>query len=199
MEKARVEKARATVRIASLTMAGTAALLLAACATTPQPTRQAGPPAPPPPPPTPEQEFAWSTAPGTNTLTVNLAYQPAPGQQWSCSGMVEALMPETSYSRGRMALLYGSPERAIQSTTAVRERSAANPGPDYSQFVRTATCSADNSFTFSNLPAGNYFVIARVKQVRPPAANEMVIMQRVSVAAGAPTRITLPQAAPARR
>jgi len=182
-----------------LTAATAAAILLTACATTPQPTRQAGPPAPPPPPPTPEQEFAWSTAPGGNMLTVTLAYQPAPAQQWSCAGLVQALMPETSYSRGRMALLYGSPERAIQSTTAVRERSAANPGPDYSQFVRTATCAADNSFTFSGLPAGNYFVIARVKQVRPPANNEMVIMQRVSVGGNAPTRITLPQAAPARR
>lgn len=184
-----------TRRILPLTLAAATAVLLAACATS-SPPRTAGPPPPPPPPPTPEQEFAWSTAQGSNSLNVLIDYQPAPGQQWSCSGLVEALMPETSYSRGRMALLYGSPERALRSTAEVREQSAANPGPDYSQFVRTATCGQNNAFTFTGLPNGGYFVIARVKPVRPAGGEEMVIMQQVQVAGGRAVRVTLPQAAP---
>ena len=186
-------------RASTITVTVAAAALLAACATGPQPYT-AGPPPPPPPPPTPAEEFAWSTEHGANALTVQIAYQPAAGQQWSCSGFTQALMPETSYSRARIVSLYGSAERAIQTVAVVRARSAANPGADYGQFVKTAPCDAQDSFTFANLPSGVYFVIARVKQVRPAGAQgEMVIMQRVEVAGGRAVRITLPQGGAPRR
>jgi hypothetical protein len=186
-------------RASTITVTVAAAALLAACATGSTPYT-AGPPPPPPPPPTPAEEFAWSTARGANTLTVQVAYQPASGQQWTCSGFPEALMPETSYSRARIVSLYGSAERAIQTVAVVRTRSAANPGADYGQFVKTATCDAQDSFTVANLPSGAYFVIARVKPVRPAVGQgEMVIMQRVELTGGQAVRITLPQGAGPRR
>lgn len=185
-------------RVLNIIAATAAATLLAACETMPvYPTtvaRPAQPPPPPPPPPTPAEEFAWSTVRGGNSLTVAIAYQPAAGQQWSCTGLTEALMPETSYSRGRMVSLYGSAERALQTVAAVRARSAANPGADYGQFVKTAPCDAQDNFTLAALPDGAYFVIARVKQTRPAGATgEMVIMQRVELSGGRAVRMTLPQ------
>jgi hypothetical protein len=180
--------------------------LLAACETTPAPApRAVAPPPPPPPPPTPAEEFAWSTQRGANTLTANIVYRPNAAEAWSCAGQAVALMPETSYSRGRMQALYGSADRSLQTVAQVRARSAANPGADYSQFVRSTACDPADTFTFVGLPDGAYFIIARVRQTRPAnATGEMVVMQRVEVRGGQTIRMTLPQgvaaapAAPAR-
>jgi hypothetical protein len=147
------------------------------------------------------EEFAWSERPGANTLIGNIAYRPAAGQVWSCAGQSVALTPETSYSRGRMITLYGSADRALQTVAAVRTRSAANIGLDYSRFVDSTTCDDQDNFAFRDLPDGAYFIIARVRQTRPPGASGegMVIMQRVELRGGAPVRIVLPQTAPAPR
>lgn len=186
-------------RILPVLIAVAGAALTAACETTSAPTtpRPAArtAPAPPPPPPTPADEFAWSTRPGPNTLIARVAYQPATNEQWTCAGLAVALMPETSYSRSRMQALYGSAQGSIQPVAQVRARSAANPGADYSQFVKSANCDTADTFTVSSLPDGNYFAIVRVRQIRPSSAgpaNEIVIMQRVEVRGGGPTRVALP-------
>ena len=173
-----------------------ATALMAGCATMPPPPPMArpAPPPPPPPPPTPIEEFAWSGRPGQNTLVGVMAYRPAPNQTWSCTGQSIALTPETSYSRGRMVALYGSADRAMQTVASVRARSAANPGIDYAQFVRSTTCDAQQGFTFRELPDGAYYVIARVRQTRPVTTGDgMVIMQRVELRGGQAVRMTLPQ------
>jgi hypothetical protein len=183
-------------RVLSLSAAAAASLLLVACETTPPPAPPRPAP-PPPPPPTPADEFSWSAARGANSLTAVVAYRPVVNEQWSCAGLPVALMPETSYSRGRMMTLYGSAERALQSVAQVRARSAVTSGPDYSQFVRSTACDAQDTFTFANLPDGPWFVIAQVRRGRTPGTpGEMVIMQRVELRGGAPVRITLPQGAP---
>jgi len=144
------------------------------------------------------EEFAWSTRSGTNALFGTIAYSPAgPNQTWSCSGQSVALTPETSYSRGRMLTLYGSPERALRTVDEVRSVSAANLGMDYSEFVRSTTCDTQDSFTFGSLPDGAYYIIARVRQVQPASNDEgMVVMQRVELRGGQAMRIILPQSPP---
>jgi hypothetical protein len=181
-------------RILPLSAASVAGLvLLAACATTPPP-RAAAPPPPPPPPPTPAEEFAWSTVRGSNTLIGALLYRPVSAEVWSCAGQAVALMPETSYSRGRIMALYGSADRSLQTVAQVRTRSAANPGADYSQFVRSTSCDPADTFTFNALPDGAYFIIARVRQIQPAnGGGEMVVMQRVELRGGQAVRLTLPQ------
>ncbi len=173
------------------------AALLAACATAPPPSPPPRP-VPPPPPPTPIEEFGWSTRPGANVLNGNLTYRPAAGQTWSCSGQSVALTPETTYSRNRMMALYGSADRALHPVATVQTRSAANPGMDYSQFVRSTACDAQNNFAFRDLPDGAYYIIARVRQTVPPVAgSDRVVMQRVELRGGENVRIILPQPPPA--
>ena len=90
--------------------------------------------------------------------------------------------------------LYGSADRSLQTVAQVRARSAANPGADYSQFVRSTACDPSDTFTFSELPDGAYFLIARVRQTRPAnGGGEMVVMQRVELSGGRAVRLTLPQ------
>ncbi|OYX29861.1 MAG: hypothetical protein B7Y99_12420, partial [Caulobacterales bacterium 32-69-10] len=134
------------------------------------------------------------------TLSAVMAYRPNAAEAWSCAGQAVALMPETSYSRGRMMALYGSADRSLQTVAQVRARSAANPGADYSQFVRSTSCDPSDTFTFSGLPDGAYFIIARVRQTRPAnGGGEMVVMQRVELRGGQTIRLTLPQGGPAPR
>lgn len=183
-----------------LSAAALAGVILAACASTPPaPPRAVAPPPPPPPPPTPAEEFAWSTVRGNNTLTGIMAYRPNPATEtWTCAGQAVALMPETSYSRGRIIALYGSADRALQTVAQVRARSAANPGADYGQFVRSIACDPADNFTFAGLPDGAFFVIARVRQTRPANTGaEMVVMQRVELRGGQAIRVVLPQGMPA--
>ena len=144
------------------------------------------------------EEFAWSERPGANSLLGVINYRPAANQTWSCAGQSVALTPETSYSRGRMISLYGSADRALHTVAAVRTRSAANPGLDYSRFVNSTTCDERDSFAFRDLPDGAYFIIARVRQTQPAGATGegMVIMQRVELRGGTAVRIVLPQSAP---
>lgn len=186
-------------RVLPVLSAAALAALLASCATPPPPPRPLPPPrpvAPPPPPPTPLEEFAWSERPGTNSLLGNISYRPAGAAVWSCSGQSVALTPETSYSRGRMITLYGSADRALLPVAEVQNRSRANPGLDYSRFVDSTSCDPQDNFAFRDLPDGAYFIIARIRQVRPPGnANDMVVMQRIELNGGAAVRIVLPQGA----
>lgn len=179
------------------------ALSLAGCVSQPQSSPQLRPAFPPPPPP-PEavgpggyraSEFAWSTAVGTNTIMGSLAHRTKTTQGWSCTGQSAALTPQTRYSTERMRTLYGSSDQALASVDQVRAKGAANPGADYSQFVRSTTCDDHNSFAFSHLPDGGYFVIVRVRPRTHGAAAEAntVLMQHVEVRGGVVRQIVLPE------
>jgi hypothetical protein len=190
-----------------LTTVGVMGALLAGCASVePQKpqypiARPAEPPPPPPPPPTPIEEFAWSRQKGANVLLARISYRPRGSQRWSCAGQSVGLTPETSYSRDRIASLYGSPISAIQTVSQVRARSsAAGPGLDYGQFVRSTTCDPQDRFAFQELPDGAWFVIARVRPVNAqgqPTAEGVVVMQRVEIRGGQTRQLDLPVTQPA--
>jgi hypothetical protein len=157
-------------------------------------------PQPPPPPPTPLDEFAWSTARGSNGLAAVVSYRPRSSERWSCAGSSVGLTPETSYSRNRIQTLYGAIERTIQTVAEVRARSAANAGLDYGQFVRSTTCDAKDSFVFQGLPDGAWFLIVRVRPISTagePTGEGVVIMQRIELRGGGTRQISLPTAQPA--
>ena len=188
-------------RALSILTATAALAALAGCATVepqrPQyPIARPAEPPPPPPPPTPIEEFAWSRQPGANVILARVAYRPRVGERWSCSGQSVALTPETSYSRDRIAALYGSNQSAIQTVAQVRARNTAvGAGLDYAAFVRSTTCDAQDRFAFQELPDGSWFVIVRVRPVSAagaPTGDGVVVMQRVEVRGGVTRQIDLP-------
>jgi hypothetical protein len=179
--------------------------VLAGCASVepqrPQyPVSRPEPPPPPPPPPTPIEEFGWSRQPGANVILARVNYRPRAGERWSCAGQSVALTPETSYSRDRIASLYGSPNAAIQTLAQVRARSqAVGAGLDYAQFVRSTSCDARDSFSFQELPDGAWFVIVRVRPVNAagqPTGDGVVVMQRVEARGGVTRQVDLPGSQP---
>src|SRR5690606_22900407 len=101
-----------------------AAAALAACETVPPP--------PPPPTETPPparfraEDFAWSARPGTGGVEGLLGYRHA-GRAYTCAGQPVILIPDAPFSRRRMALLYGSPDRAELPTDVIRSRQVGLP------------------------------------------------------------------------
>ena len=190
-------------RILVLALAATATALVAGCETPqmsgPSPSSMGPPPALQPRPFAPlgfdANEFAWSSALGSNAVIARVQYHAASGALWSCSGQTIALIPRTRYSAARMRSLYESDDHAVVPVEVVKSRDAARPGVDYGRFVRTAACDARNSFVFDHLPDGGFFIIARaVPKAKAPAAADtgVVVMQRVEVRNGAGLKLTLP-------
>jgi hypothetical protein len=165
----------------------TLSLTAAACAS----TYEGSLPPPPPPPveqPAPgpafdRQQFAWSTKPGTAQIKGAVSY--APG--YSCAGGKVVLTPDAPYSRQRIRNLYGSVDHAAAPVSEVRGRQKARAGEDYSQFVRTADCGADNRFSFRDLPAGGWFIIVAASQEggegEPVALLRRVVLKKGEIRA----------------
>ncbi len=184
-----------------------AGLTLAGCATgpgEPQPLRPAYPPpgAPfyaPPPPSLAERvasAFAWSAAPGANAIAGHVAYRTGPAESWTCAGQSVGLTPETPFSAEHMRAIYGSTQGAIEPVAAVRARSAADPGVDYSRYLRTTSCDARGQFAFRGLPDGAYYLITPIRRRGPRAEVSRVVMQRVVVRGGGVRELSLPERPP---
>jgi hypothetical protein len=168
----------------------TVSLTAAACAS----TYEAPPPPPPPPPverPAPgpafdRQQFAWSTKPGTASIKGLVSYGPG----YSCAGGKVVLTPDAPYSRRRIQNLYGSIERAAAPVAEVRARQKARAGEDYSAFVRTADCGADNRFSFKGLPAGSWFIIVAAS-ADGDRGEPVALLRRVVLKKGEVRTVTL--------
>lgn len=159
-----------------------AALLTAACAPS------LGPPPPSAPPPAANahfsaQAFAWSQGPGRNIIAGRVAYRLG-GVRYSCAGANVVLTPETAWSRRRMAVLYGSTERAALPTDEVRARTASAPAGDAAPFVKRTTCDDADQFAFGDLPDGAWYAITVAKPVGDPKGESVALMRRVVVRGG---------------
>jgi hypothetical protein len=134
-------------------------------------------------------DFAWSRAPGRNTLAGAVTYHM--GQtRYGCAGAPVVLTPETPWSRRRIGVLYQSTERAAAPIDEVRGRTSAAPAGDSEPYVRKATCDAASHFSFSGLPDGAWFVVVPAKPVSG-AGPTMALMRRVVTRGGRPVNFDL--------
>jgi len=148
--------------------------------------------APPPPPPSEEapppsapfeaRDFAWSTEHGSASIRAQVAFS-REGQRFSCAGQQVVLMPETPYTRSRMATLYGSDQRAALPVTEVRSRQGVRPSSDLAPFIRKAGCDSQDRFSFEGLPAGGWYMIVAV-QPTSGGGEQMALMLHVRTRAG---------------
>jgi len=120
-----------------------------------------------------DQDFAWSTVSGGDSLDGTVSYKGGPSA-FTCSNVV--LMPQTPWSRARMRVLYGSDNTAVVNADDVRARTPQG-GPDYRKYAKFATCDAANHFGFSGLPDGTWFVITAATPVG--GGSQIAIMRRV--------------------
>jgi hypothetical protein len=159
------------------------AALVSACAPT------LGPPPPEPAPPySPNAtfsaaDFAWSQKAGANIIAGRVAYRQGP-VRYSCAGASVVLTPETAWSRRRMAVLYGSTERAALPTDEVRARTASAPAGDAAPFVKRTTCDEADQFAFGGLADGAWYAITIARPYGDPKGESIALMRRVVVRGG---------------
>jgi hypothetical protein len=162
------------------------ALALAACAEGPAGLGPSAPTgyeqAPPGPITFDSRDFAWSTEPGTGSISGSLAFRES-GGRYSCQGGDVLLTPETAWSRRRMISLYGSAVGAAAPVSIVRARTPSAGAGDYARFVRRTTCDTANHFSFQGLPDGAWFVITVGKPVDRPG-EPMAVTRRVETHGG---------------
>ena len=133
-------------------------------------------------------DFAWSTRPGGSSIEGVLAYRGG-GGRFTCGGGDVILTPETSWSRRRMIILYGSANAAAVPVSIVRARTPGAPAGDLARYARKTTCDASNRFSFDGLPQGSWFVITVAKPV--DVGGEAIAVTRRIDTRGGPRSVTL--------
>jgi hypothetical protein len=131
-----------------------------------------------------DQDFAWSTQGGGDSLDGVVAYKGGPAA-YTCGNVV--LMPLTPWSRARMRVLYGSDSTAVVNANDVRARTPQG-GPDYRKYAKITNCDAADHFSFSGLPDGTWFLITAATPVG--GGDQVAIMRRVDTRGS--RRVTLP-------
>jgi hypothetical protein len=136
----------------------------------------------PPAAPFDPRDFAWSTAPGQDTLIGALAYRRS-GLPYGCEGEDVLLIPDAPWSRRRMIILYGAANGAAVPVSIVRARTPSAPPGDYARFVRRTTCDAQGRFAFQGLPDGVWYVVTVAKPL-DVAGEAMAITRRIELHGG---------------
>ena len=134
-------------------------------------------------------DFAWSQAPGRNTLAGVLGHNS--DNRYSCTGATVVLTPETPWARLRMEVLYQSSQRAALPAEDVRSRQNLAPPGDSNPFVRRATCDANDRFTFPGLPDGSWYIVTIAKPAAGATGPALAIMRRVTTRGGKVTAFEL--------
>ena len=134
-------------------------------------------------------DFAWSQAPGKNTITGALGH--AGPIRYTCAGATVVLTPETPWARRRMNVLYQSDQRAALPTDDVRSRQGQAPPGDSNPYVKRAVCDAADHFSFGGLPDGAWYIVTLVKPVGAGNAPTLAMMRRVVTKGGKITALEL--------
>ena len=134
-------------------------------------------------------DFAWSQAPGKNTLAGALGH--AGPVRYSCAGATVVLTPETPWATRRMTVLYKSSLRAALPAEDVRSRQSQAPPGDSNPYVKRATCDAADHFNFVGLPDGAWYVVTIAKPAAVGAGPTLAIMRRVTTRGGKITAFEL--------
>jgi hypothetical protein len=135
-------------------------------------------------------DFAWSQRPGANVIAGRVAYRQGP-VRYSCAGASVVLTPETAWSRQRMAVLYGSTERAALPTDEVRARTPRAPAGDAGPYVKRTTCDEADQFAFGNLADGAWYAITVARPADNPKGESMALMRRVVLRGGRTVNVAL--------
>lgn len=134
-------------------------------------------------------DFAWSQAPGRNTLAGALGH--AGLVHYTCAGATVVLTPETPWATRRMEVLYKSSQRAALPADDVRSRQNQAPPGDSNPYVKRATCDAADHFSFTNLPDGAWYVVTIAKPAAGAAGPTLAVMRHVTTRGGRVTAFEL--------
>jgi hypothetical protein len=98
---------------------------------------------------------------GTSTVTGKASLKLADGTVKSCAGFNIELLPVAAYSKERIVKTYGNDEHG-QILMDQNPPKFTPDAPEYHDMLIKGACDLRGEFSFSNVPAGDYFVIALI-------------------------------------
>lgn len=107
-------------------------------------------------------EVAWFAGRGTNTITGTAILRTEQGGVKTCAAQEVTLTPVSTYARERMRHLYGSDEEGFNPKAGGVPALFAASDQRYEKTVKSTRCDGRGHFGFTELPDGDYFVIAAV-------------------------------------
>ncbi len=143
-----------------------------------------------------EEGLALYNAEGNNSIRGSALLRNSEGKIGTCAGLEVILTPATPYATERFQYTFASLDHGFTSYTEYDTFIPDAPGYYASQ--RKATCDADGSFWFENLPDGTYYITSHIRWVekaKNPKEYDKnysgTVMQRVHIQGGKRHRIVV--------
>lgn len=137
-------------------------------------------------------EVAWFSKLGTNVIKGSAVLRTRGGDPKTCAGLPASLVPVSSYATDRVSQVYDA-----RGFRPVSGRDFKTTDPAFLAASRRVMCDAQGTFSFKDLPDGDYYVNALVEWGAPSrwgyglSSQGGFIIQRVHVQGGETKEILL--------
>ena len=136
-------------------------------------------------------DAAWAVGKGSGRISGQAFLRQNGGGVITCAGNGVNLTPVTPYATERITAFYGNDTSGYRIPMFAPQLPKGEPG--YNESFRTATCDAQGNFSFTELPAGAYYITTKVfwtvgGSVLPEGG---FLMQKVSVLDGQAQKVVL--------
>ena len=136
-------------------------------------------------------DAAWAAGKGSGSVSGQAFLRQNGGGIVTCAGNEVDLTPVTPYATERITAFYGDNTSGYRIPMFAPQLPKGEPG--YLATYRHATCDAQGNFSFTELPAGPYYLTTEVfwtvgSNILPEGG---FLMQRVSVQEGKTQKVVL--------
>jgi hypothetical protein len=137
---------------------------------------------------------AWSTQPGSNTVTGQAMFTTLTGETRDCAGMTVRLVPDSGYARQRFMELYGSDVSGVSNGLVFNKYGPDLSDPRYLIASKTTTCDASGKFSFDNVANGTWYVVSNVVWAgdSAPDSRGSAMFKRIQVKDGQSVDVSMP-------
>lgn len=139
-------------------------------------------------------EVMFVKRPGTSSVTGQAFLKLANGTYKDCAGFNIELLPVAAYSRERITKTYGNDQRG-QILMEQNPPKFTPDVPEYHEMLIKGACDLRGEFHFSQVPAGDYFVIALLIWDDPASSTPRKtgggVMKRIHVSENSELKVLL--------
>jgi hypothetical protein len=130
---------------------------------------------------------------GNSTVSGEAFLKLADGTYKNCAGFNVELLPVSAYAKERITKTYGNDQHG-QILMEQNPPKFTPDVPEYHEMLIKGACDQRGEFTFNNVPAGDYFVIAFIIWDSPSTSPGKMgggMMKRIQVAPDSRSRVLL--------
>ncbi len=131
---------------------------------------------------------------GTSTVLGKASLKLADGTVKDCAGFNIELLPVAAYSKERIVKTYGNDQQG-QILMEQNPPKFTPDAPEYHDMLIKGACDLRGEFSFSNVPAGDYFVMAFIiwddASGPTPRKTGGAVMKRIRVASQSRVEVLL--------